>query len=171
MTKISVGTKFNRLTVLGTYTESKKYKAICVCDCGKFTTVFRSNLTRGHTKSCGCLSVEVYREREIIHGHKPFGKPSKTYNSWRGIIDRCLNKNSTTYYKYGAKGITVCDRWKTFSNFLEDMGERPEGKSIDRIDNFKGYELKNCRWATNLEQAHNKRPKVKMTYDDTTSVV
>lgn len=87
---------------------------------------------------------------------KPYsGTP--TYRTWASIIQRCTNTNSTGWHKYGARGIKVCDRWRIYLNFLEDMGERPQGKSIDRINNEGNYEPSNCRWATPYEQTHNRR--------------
>ena len=89
---------------------------------------------------------------------------SPTYNAWRAMVDRCTCPTSGNYERYGARGITVCDRWRSFSNFLADMGSRPEGRTIDRIDGSKGYEPGNCRWASNKEQARNKRTNLIVTY-------
>ncbi len=92
------------------------------------------------------------------HGHSPKnGKPSPTYNSWRGMKKRSLNPNNPNYRYYGGRGIKVCKRWMDFENFLADLGERPEGKTLDRIDNNKGYEPGNCRWATPKQQIQNRR--------------
>lgn len=98
-----------------------------------------------------------------IHGHaRRRGERggTHTYYIWAAMIQRCTNPKNRDWRLYGARGITVCDRWRIFENFLADMGPRPPGLSIDRIDNDGPYELANCRWATPLQQAHNKRPKV-----------
>jgi len=91
------------------------------------------------------------------HGHNLNGKPSPTYRSWYHMKDRCQNSSHPHYKDYGARGIRVCERWQDFANFLADMGERPEDKTLDRIDNNKGYEPGNCRWATKKQQTQNRR--------------
>ncbi len=90
------------------------------------------------------------------HGHRK-GKRSPTYNSWRAMMERCTYKRHPWYRIYGGRGIIVCDAWRTFANFLADMGERPEGMTLDRIDSDGNYELSNCRWATPKQQAMNRR--------------
>ena len=91
------------------------------------------------------------------HGHNGADGQSPTYKSWDNMISRCMRQSHGSYWQYGGQGITVCERWLTFANFLVDMGERPPGKSIDRIDNSRGYEPGNCRWATHQEQIRNSR--------------
>lgn len=126
----------------------------CVCSCGKISHVMGGNLTSGHTTSCGCLSNESRVTRHISHGM------SKTpeYCSYISMINRCFDSKTN----YGGRGITVCDRWLElegagFLNFIEDMGERPDGTTLDRIDVNGNYEPSNCRWATNGVQTFNQR--------------
>jgi len=137
-------------------TDKRKRKYIvwkCKCDCGNFTEVASGDLNK--TKSCGCLLKEP---KIFIHGHTCNGKSSPTFKSWESMKQRCFNSKNHKYPIYGGRGIKVCDRWKdSFKNFLDDMGERPKGKTLDRINPDGNYEPLNCRWATNLEQRHNRR--------------
>src|SRR3990167_999493 len=93
---------------------------------------------------------------------------TKTYETWHQMKKRCLNKNDKDYKNYGGRRITICKRWKKFENFYKDMREKPEGMTIDRIDNGKGYYPKNCRWATARDQARNKRTSIKLTFNGET---
>jgi hypothetical protein len=156
------GLRFGRLLAVSPIgiSEKKGNREVvweCLCDCGKKISVIGSPLRSGHTKSCGCLHIEAARELGLMS--KTHGKRrTKEYHIWSNVIQRCENKNSGSYHKYGGKGIYICQRWRTsFDNFLKDMGNIPGDKtSIDRIDNKKGYEPGNCRWADWTEQARNK---------------
>lgn len=130
----------------------------CECSCGEFLSVAGNNLRKNNTVSCGCFRREVKPK----HGHSPTnGPPTKTYTSWANMLQRCTNKKHPDFVDYGGRGILVCDAWFTFKTFLNDMGERPSGLSLDRRNNSLGYCKSNCRWATPIEQANNRRPLVR----------
>lgn len=150
---ITAGTRFSRLKVIELVYGTKPTIAICQCDCGSFARIARDKLVNGHTKSCGCLNLEKLRQRGTTHGHTTGIGQSRTYNTWVAMISR----TGLDYFKYyKPRGIGVCDRWKKFENFLADMGERPEGKTLDRYPNQNGnYEPGNCRWASAKEQSRN----------------
>ncbi len=145
------GQKFGRWTVVRFHSVAKGRKLLwlCRCECGKEKAVYSWGLTRGLSTSCGCY------HKEIITKHGLHNAPIR--NVWLMMMQRCTNPNSTGYEYYGARGISVCDRWKILSNFVEDMGPRPEGLTLERRDNEKGYSPENCYWATNTAQARNKR--------------
>ena len=151
--------RFGRLLVIGQWqAENGEQMRLCRCDCGKEVTTRRAYLIKGKKKSCGCLSRELAAARcaaRTTHGHARGGVETPTYRTWHSMVSRCTSKSHSAYYKYGARGITVCERWLRFEHFLADMGERPIGTTIDRIDGTKGYELANCRWATPKQQANN----------------
>lgn len=136
----------------------------CLCACGVVKVVRDDHLRGGKVKSCGCLSSETTSLRNAASAkHRMCSTP--TYKSWQSMRTRCLNKNADQYPDYGARGITICERWNSFENFLEDMGHRPDGTTIDRIENDKGYEKSNCQWSTMREQENNKRSNVYLEFN------
>lgn len=149
------GQKFSRLTVieLAGKAANKNMLWKCLCECGNETVVASSNIVRGVTRSCGCLKIERQREANIKHGQHGSG----AQKSWMSMRQRCLNPNTPAYSSYGGRGITICQRWDSFKNFLADMGPRPDGLELDRIDVNGNYEPANCRWATPLQQGRNQR--------------
>lgn len=138
---------------------------LCICDCGTVKIIRKDGLTSGLVKSCGCYGSENTSRRlsgnqlNLKHGHSRKKKPySPEYQSWSAMIQRCTNPKATGYERYGALGITICERWLDFKNFLADMGLRPKRKSLDRFPNpYGNYEPGNCRWATSRQQNKNRR--------------
>ena len=159
--KVTVGQGFGRLQVveiLSAIASANKTKECrCICSCGneKITNITYVNV--GETKSCGCLKADTNVERCTTHGQSPASGPTKTYMLWASMVGRCTNDRNPKYADYGGRGITVCDRWLKFDNFLQDMGEKPNSLSLERVDNDIGYCPENCKWATIAEQNHNKR--------------
>lgn len=156
------GQRYGRLLVAALSGSRGGYRLwLCNCDCGGTTIQSSNKLRVGDTRSCGCLNTEArsarIAERNRRHGHNLRSGPSPTYVTWGSMLQRCEYPTHKAYKDYGARGIQVCDRWHNFANFLADMGERPAGTSIDRIDTSGHYAPGNCRWATSREQSMNKR--------------
>lgn len=168
------GRIFARLTVISfSHIENHQSFWRCKCTCGNVTVVRRVHLITGHTKSCVCLQKEIAavhlsskgRKTKFNQGtHKQSGSPE--YITWVEMKRRCFAPTSNVFKHYGGRGITVCDRWiKSFQNFFADMGEKPSPQhSIERVNNDGNYEKSNCKWATDTEQANNKRNTVRYDY-------
>ena len=153
---ISIGDRFGKLVVIciGLKRNHNKGASLCICDCGQQKLVQNAYLSGGRTKSCGCLSVDVARARMITHGES---HTAREYAVWKEMRQRCGNPLAKSFADYGGRGITVCDRWQVYQNFLLDMGRCQIGLSINRINNDGNYEPGNCHWATNEDQANNRR--------------
>jgi hypothetical protein len=165
-TPISVGDRFGRLVVIRELASVKSPNGTvnrmveCRCDCGTVGNFRLPSLRNGKTKSCGCLAIEVRRDRATVHG----GTGTAEHKVWLGMKRRCADLSDENY---GGRGIRVCQRWLEYAAFLEDMGQRPSPKhSIDRYPNQNGnYEPGNCRWATAKEQGRNTRANVIVEHD------
>lgn len=132
----------------------------CQCICGKEKSIVISSLMQGKSQSCGCKRIELLCKSNTKHGMA--GTP--TYKSWHAMIQRCQGKGN--HHSYLKRNITVCNEWLKFENFFIDMGIRPANKTLDRIDNKKGYFLENCRWATPRQQSNNTKSTIYVTVNE-----
>ena len=152
-----IGKRFGRLTVVEVL---KDRRARCLCDCGRQVVVWRNNLKRPNTRSCGCLRKEMYESGRAFkrHGHTADYGKTRIYRIWTNMKTRCGNLNASNYQYYGGRGIGVCKKWsESFEAFLSDMGDPPSSKhTIDRINVEGHYMPGNCRWATMKEQCENR---------------
>lgn len=160
-----LGRKFGRWTVtrrIGHVGASRAIRWACVCDCGGEGSVPTRTLMSGESQSCGCLKAEVARSQQANLKHGMAGTP--TYHSWLAMKQRCTYKGNKLFHAYGGRGIAVCAQWlSSFETFLADMGERPEGKTLDRYPNTDGnYEPGNCRWASSQEQGAGQRKVIRI---------
>jgi hypothetical protein len=155
--KDRTGQVFGQWTVIADTGKTKGGSSVYLvqCSCGNTRDIQVKRLTSGRSKSCGC-----YRTHWPDCPRKHGKAGTATWKSWQGMLNRCRNANMKCYPKYGGRGIEVCERWHVFENFLADMGERPNGMTLDRIDGNGNYEPNNCRWATYSQQNRNKRDSV-----------
>lgn len=148
------GQRFGMLTVLESAGKANKQSIWkCKCDCGQLSIKRVGNLRHGRTNSCGCLRKTTTAKLKVKHGM--YGTP--TYSSWSSMLTRCNNPRNHKYPDYGGRGIVVCKEWYDFPAFFSDMGTRPEGTTLGRIDNNGNYEPGNCEWQSDSVQARNKR--------------
>lgn len=156
---LMVGKEFNYLTIIKCIglDRSGNRRYLCRCICGNETTALGCNIRKGDKISCGCKRIKINIK-----------KYQYTYNSWSSMLQRCINKKHENYSNYGGRGIIVCERWKSFLSFLEDMGERPFNKTLERLNVNGNYSKDNCKWATMEEQRNNMRTNNNITFDGRT---
>lgn len=154
-----VGETFGKWVVKDLALSATRRSWVCVCACGTEAVVSTSHLTGGNSTQCRTCSVST-------HGASRKGPHQQTYFIWRGLRNRCMSPSNAAFKRYGARGITVCERWlDSFELFLEDMGPKPKGRSLDRIDNDGPYSKENCRWATSKEQSENSSRTIWITFN------
>lgn len=154
MPDVVVGQRFSRWTVIGESFMRGKYRYVrCQCECGVTKDVAVRSIAKRLSQSCGCLIGEVAAQTSFKHG----GKGTGTYHVWKHMRQRCQNPKCKDYPNYGGRGIAICQRWNSFELFLQDMGPRPAGSTIERVDNEGGYCPENCIWQPREKQNQNKR--------------
>lgn len=162
------GMRFGNLLVIEE--SGKKNRSItwrCKCDCGNEVIAIGGNLKAGVKKSCGCLLIKGAADRVRTHGMSS----TPIYKLWCSMVKRCSNQNDKDYSNYGGRGIKVSTNWLSFENFYKDMGDRPQGLTLDRIDTNSSYCKDNCRWATPKEQNGNKTTSRNITYNNITQTI
>lgn len=154
------GLRFGNWTVISEIEKRGNFGEVswlCRCDCGNERSVLSQSLRMGASTSCGVGKCNPHYRHGMEH--------TAIYNTWAQMLGRCNNPNATSFKYYGAKGIKVCERWHDFRNFYADMGDKPEGKTLDRENNSRGYEPNNCRWATHKEQGRNKPNAIRLEWN------
>lgn len=171
---IAEGDRYGMLTVLreGEPVGAQKQRAVIVrCDCGTEKQVRLGELRNGKTVSCGCHRLKILRAGRAPQHGESHHNTTVEYKTWDGIIQRCTNPKCGIFHRYGGRGISVCHRWLTYENFLEDMGRRPDDCSIERLNNSGDYEPDNCVWADRRVQQNNKRTNLRYTINGTTQTL
>lgn len=165
---IKTGDKFNRLTAIKFVDMRMNSQQFWLfkCECGNEKVISVNSVKIGTTKSCGCLSSELLKKRSK-HGMCK----TKIYKIWAVMLQRCFNQDNKGYKNYGGRGIKVCSEWLKFENFYKDMGDKPEGMTLDRKNNNLGYCKSNCKWSNRKEQNNNKRNNILITYKNKTQTL
>lgn len=168
MEVVMIGQRFGKLTVLELTNEIKcsQKTYLCLCDCGNKKIVIKGNLKKGNSTSCGCSRAKTCSARMALLNLRHGETDTKLWRSWKGIVERTTSVKSSHYPRYGAVGIGIFKDWLKYENFANYIGQPPSEKhSVDRIDNSKGYEPNNVRWATAKEQAHNRKTNIFVDVD------
>jgi len=156
------GRRFGRWTVIRFHKKQTPTHLLwwCQCDCGTERAVAAGGLGNGSSTSCGCFRLEQKSTHGYTHRH--------VYKVWAEMLQRCNNPHHRYYGNYGGRGITVCERWLFFENFIADLGDPPDGMMLERMDNDAGYNPENCKWATRTEQNRNRRFNRLITFNNET---